>query len=335
MLLIGDLHGTREIPEFVGRLLATVSSREPVALLLEIPSDENPAIHAYLAGAGGAPARNQLVARPWWQDRFQDGRRSVAMADLLETARALRAAGRRIEVVAFDAGEEDREDREEVMARNVIAARRAHPEAALIVYAGNLHTSLREAPFRPGFEWMAMRVAKAGIAFVSLNARWPDGTAWICPDDVAEHCGVSFLAGKDTVDSGIRLEPSPDGRYHGWFGLPSATASPPAGIPAMASGLEAKIAAAASSPRAVLAKARRAYDSKQYDQCADLLAQITTPDAGTAYDHACCLALVGRRDDAFVMLHHAIEAGFKDLAHLEADDDLASLRDDPRWPIKK
>src|SRR5215831_2483104 len=48
-LLIGDLHGTREIPAFVGRLVATVAAREPVVLALEISTEEARAIQAYVA----------------------------------------------------------------------------------------------------------------------------------------------------------------------------------------------------------------------------------------------------------------------------------------------
>ena len=333
-LLLGDLHGTREIPAFVGQLVTTVAARERVVLALEIPPEEAPAIKAFVASDGSPAMRRQLVAGPWWQAPFQDGRRSVALADLLETVRALRAAGRPIEVVAIDDESNDSEAREEAMARNVIAARRANPDAALIVYAGNLHTSRREVSFHLGFAWMAMRVERAGIPLVSLNSRWADGTAWICQDGVAEHCGVSFLAGHDS-ELGIRLEPLQNGQYDGWFGVGPTTASPPAGIPALASEIEAKIAAAATSPQAVRAKARRAYAAKRYGECADLLATITSPDAGVAYNHACCLALAGRKDDAFVQLRGAIAAGFQDLAHMEKDEDLASLRDDPRWPTKK
>jgi hypothetical protein len=85
----------------------------------------------------------------------------------------------------------------------------------------------------------------------------------------------------------------------------------------------------------VRAKARRAYDAKDYVRCADLLASIASPSAGVAYDHACCLALAGRKDDALAKLQYAIAAGFPDLDHVEKDPDLASLRGDPRWPIKK
>ena len=328
-LLIGDLHGTREIPAFVGRLVATV-------VALEIPPTEARAIQGFLGSDGSAARRRELVAGTWWQERYQDGRRSVAMADLLETVRALRAAGKPIDVVTIDddGNATDAESREEAMAGHVIAARRARPEAALIVYAGNLHTSRHEMSFQPGFRWMAMRVLDAGIPLVSLNARWADGTAWICRGSDLSACGVSFIGGRGT-EAGIRFAPSPDASYDGWFGVGSVTASPPAGIPAMAEGLDAKIAAAWSSPEAAHAKARRAYADKDYARCAELLAQIASPDAGIAYDHACCLALAGRKDDALARLREAMDAGFKDLAHLEADPDLVSLHDDPRWPIRK
>jgi hypothetical protein len=333
-LMLGDMHGTREIPAFVGRLAAAVAARERVVLALEIPPTEAAAVQAFVRSEGSAAARQRLVAGPWWQAAYQDGRRSVAMTGLLETVRALRTAGKPIDVVAIDDGSEDAEAREAAMARNVIAARRAQAEAALIVYAGNLHTSKHEVRFRPGFAWMAMRVAAAGIPLVSLNARWADGTAWICSDAVAEHCGVAFLGGAAEA-SGIVLAPSPDGQYDGWFGVGAVTASPPAGIPAMAVGLDGKIAAAGSSPQAVHARARRAYADKRYDRCAELLGQIADADAGTAYDHACCLALAGRKDDALTRLRYAIAAGFQDLAHLEADPDLASLHGDPRWPVQR
>ena len=49
------------------------------------------------------------------------------------------------------------------------------------------------------------------------------------------------------------------------------------------------------------------------------------------YNAACAHALLGNRDQAFDLLGRAIEHGFSDLRHIEADADLNSLRDDPRW----
>jgi eukaryotic-like serine/threonine-protein kinase len=49
------------------------------------------------------------------------------------------------------------------------------------------------------------------------------------------------------------------------------------------------------------------------------------------YDESCFAALSGRREAAFESLDHALEAGFKDLQWARADDDLKSLRNDPRF----
>lgn len=49
------------------------------------------------------------------------------------------------------------------------------------------------------------------------------------------------------------------------------------------------------------------------------------------YDLACSFALLGRSDDAFASLARALDLGFDSLPILEADDDLRSLRADPRY----
>jgi hypothetical protein len=49
------------------------------------------------------------------------------------------------------------------------------------------------------------------------------------------------------------------------------------------------------------------------------------------YNLACSLALVGRIDESFDELARAISNGYDDADHLEADEDLAALRGDPRY----
>jgi len=49
------------------------------------------------------------------------------------------------------------------------------------------------------------------------------------------------------------------------------------------------------------------------------------------YNIACAYALMGEPDKAFDYLDRSIAAGFTDADHMEKDDDLKSLRGDPRW----
>ncbi|MCZ6596707.1 MAG: hypothetical protein O7B99_03620 [Planctomycetota bacterium] len=49
------------------------------------------------------------------------------------------------------------------------------------------------------------------------------------------------------------------------------------------------------------------------------------------YNLACSLALLERTDEAFEVLHRAVEVGYDDLEHLLQDEDLANLRGDSRY----
>lgn len=49
------------------------------------------------------------------------------------------------------------------------------------------------------------------------------------------------------------------------------------------------------------------------------------------YNLACSLCLCGQRAEALDALERSVELGYDDAAHLVADDDLAALRDEPRF----
>jgi hypothetical protein len=83
------------------------------------------------------------------------------------------------------------------------------------------------------------------------------------------------------------------------------------------------------------ARAMEEYDRKAYAECAadfDAAAKSPAHRGGTdAYGAACCLALAGRKDEAFARLGNAIDRGFLDAMTFARDTDLAALREDPRW----
>lgn len=83
------------------------------------------------------------------------------------------------------------------------------------------------------------------------------------------------------------------------------------------------------------AKARQAYDSKEYAKSAKLFLEAYRNDKKlrtALYDGACSLALAGETDRAIGALIELVDVGYNDPGQLSADPDFASLRGDSRWP---
>jgi carboxyl-terminal processing protease len=83
-------------------------------------------------------------------------------------------------------------------------------------------------------------------------------------------------------------------------------------------------------------QAEAAYQAKHFSESARLymhaLPLVQESDrAGIEYNLACAQALAGDRASAFDTLDHAVEDGYIDRNNTEADTDLNSLHNDPRW----
>jgi hypothetical protein len=102
VLLIGEMHGTRESPAFVEELVcAALARRLPVTVALEIPHQEAVPLDAVLASAGDAEAPRALLVGPFWDGAYQDGRRRIATLELLARLRRGRRHGQPVEVALF------------------------------------------------------------------------------------------------------------------------------------------------------------------------------------------------------------------------------------------
>ncbi len=69
---------------------------------------------------------------------------------------------------------------------------------------------------------------------------------------------------------------------------------------------------------------------KKWDEAAKVLQPLAAKlpaNAGVQYNLACCLARLGRTDEAIESLLQAVKAGWSQREHAEKDEDLASLRD--------
>jgi erythromycin esterase-like protein len=226
LLLVGEMHGTEESPAFLARLLCERGAA-PTVLGLEMPASEQPALDAFLASDGGALAIRALVAGAHWQMADQDGRSSLAMLALVETARRARQQGRALDVVAFDIEPPGGADRDARMAKNLLAARAAHPGAALIVLTGNIHAStVKGTPWDPDLVPMGAHLRSADAPVRSVDVRYAGGTAWVCMMDGG--CGAAELTGRDRGPApfveAITDRPGFDAIYY----VGALTASPPA-----------------------------------------------------------------------------------------------------------
>ncbi|HEU0152702.1 MAG TPA: calcium-binding protein [Arenimonas sp.] len=150
LILLGEMHGTREIPRLVAHLVTIYAAEGPVLLGLEIPGSGQADLRRYLDSPGADADRAALLATPYWnvQGDQHDGRRSHDVLDLVEHVRLLRAQGRDVSLLAYDAEPGPRIDanaRDRIMAARVRASFDALPRGRLLVLTGNVHAQ-RERP---------------------------------------------------------------------------------------------------------------------------------------------------------------------------------------------
>ena len=250
--LVADPIGTREVPVALAQLACMATARRvPVVLGLSLPSAEQPFIDAYLRSAGeGADLAKLLTEGTFWRRSFQDGRSSQAVLGLVEHARALRAQGHDVDVLAFDSEELRGNPREEHMFQRVKAARARRPDAALVLAAGGVHVRNKKgAPWDPGFEPLGYRLTQASPAerVLVLEEAFQRGPQYACRFNSAGRVECRVYARSPTYASlhpfelprGLELyaQPGRDGA-HGRLRLGPLSASLPAlrldGVPQVA-----------------------------------------------------------------------------------------------------
>ncbi len=182
--IFGELHGTNEIPTLFADFVCEAVAHGPVLVGLEMPESSQPALDAWLASDGGASARASLLADSFW--RSGDGRSSEGMLALLERVRALKAAGRRVSLLAFvpSVGEAATQTPyEQAMAANWRRALDGAPGARLFVLVGSVHS--RIAQYRD-FDPAAMHLPRTGT--LTFGPLVVGGSAYNCqPDGCGPH----------------------------------------------------------------------------------------------------------------------------------------------------
>lgn len=223
LVMVGEFHGTKQAPAFVGALVchALLEGRR-VRVGLELPRGEQASLDAYLGGLG---SREDVLEGPHWTRPDQDGRSSVAMMELIDDLRRMRAGGLEVSAIAIDVDDHGVpwNDRDTRMAERVLAA--MADDTLVVTLTGNLHNRIVGGlPWDPTAVPMGVHVLQAQPDARSLDLRYTGGTAWACQ----ERCGVAEIAG---VASGTpaRVEfADDDAAYHGFVAVGAIEASPPA-----------------------------------------------------------------------------------------------------------
>ncbi len=183
LILLGEMHGTREIPVFIGELATAFAAEGPLLLALEIDQAQNESLRAYLASDGGQAARKALESETYWHRHStrNDGRRSRDVLGLIETLRKLKQQGREIAMLAYDPGDvggSQQRDRE--MADTLRSAFAAFPRGRLLVLTGNVHAMLERPEFAPPEMQTPMGSYLRDLDPFAVNISAIAGEFWSC-----------------------------------------------------------------------------------------------------------------------------------------------------------
>jgi len=248
VVLLGELHGTQQVPHFVAQSACQAALQGiPVTVGLEVPDVNQERLRNFVASQGREEDWAKLMESPFWRSPYPDGRNSEAVAYLLETLRKLRGQGLDIEVFAFDRPPLEGDAREEVMAMTVLEVAARSPKRALLVVSGNLHPrQVKGLPWNPDYRPMGLRVADVRPNVFSLDIAYDTGTAWICAVDPQQKldCGVKPAKGTDNGQRYfVHLFGGRKDGFHGIYYVGPVSAS----VPAVYQGVEPAGDAASTS----------------------------------------------------------------------------------------
>lgn len=232
-VLIGEYHGTAEMPGVAADVMCAAASRgRPVVLGLEFTPDHQTSLDSYLRSDGGQRARAALLAAPVW--RGDDPRATQAVFALLDEARRLKAAGHQIAVSAFDRVPQPAvsREREAALAEELMAAR-GRMAGSLVValtgagHAGKTPWSSQQPPFPSTGQLMrdgvtvALTFARPGGQFFGCRAPTPESPT---------ECTVQDMPSREPLRArGIVLDASLREGFEGVFSSGTRwTASGPA-----------------------------------------------------------------------------------------------------------
>ncbi len=187
-VIVGERHGTNEIPLLFSDLVCAAASKGPVVVGLEIQTDQQKSLDQFMASGGDQAAQDALLAHDHW--RSQDGRASKAMFQLLENLRRLRYEGRQIFARALMPSANSPEAREFAMGMAWKQSLQGYDKnAKLLMLVGSVHAEreplgrfIPAAHALPAAETITLSYFPSGrrglFAGIPAQFRWPRYDIW-------------------------------------------------------------------------------------------------------------------------------------------------------------
>jgi hypothetical protein len=224
VIVVGEMHGTTEVPQLVLRLAKLIREDEKsLTVALEIESNLQPQINTFM--------KTGEFEKLFEYDYFKwpDGRSSMAIGELMKGLRNLGS----VKIVCFDADRGLGSDinRDSIMAINLADS---FTYGKMIVLTGNVHANLKAGYWRPDFKsaiYHFKRMKNLNEQLVSLNTYFDDGTIWNCMKDGCKERPAHSNPGidkKSGLTDFIAVNEIADGSgYDGFVYFQNVTASKP------------------------------------------------------------------------------------------------------------
>lgn len=233
ILVVGDWHGTVEIPAAFLGIVCEAAQRGPVTIALEMPETERTLFRNAMAARTESAARETFLYGDFGNPRRTDGRNSVAMLDMMVGFWRLKAAGHDVVIHPFMAVESRIPDRDQAwweleMAYGISRALADRPDSRVVVFVGDLHARKTGYARFPDIGLPAAGHLHASDTF-TLHTAVQGGESWSCETT----CGPRVSRGRHDAGPEVRgviLGPVQDGAYDGLLAVGPTTASPPAGL---------------------------------------------------------------------------------------------------------
>jgi hypothetical protein len=204
-IFFGEIHGTNEIPAFVGDVVCMVSISEPTLVLLELPVTYNTTIDRFLVTPNESEAILLLKKAGFGRELDGDGRESIAMFRLLDRLRRLSLSGRSIRVRAIDpyvATSSSPFTRDQQMAQEIRRVMMENSGYFAVALMGDIHVRRGPITIDGGvIKPTGMYLDQA--RFFSFAKADIEGKSWSC---FAEGCGVQAIGGERIAPTfGVRM----------------------------------------------------------------------------------------------------------------------------------